>query len=571
MRSSLRTYSIAAALVLLTAAVFWQVRNHDFIPYDDDVYVYENPHLWQGLTVESIRWAFTTGRASNWHPLTWISLLADYERFGLNPSGFHLVNLFFHALNTVLLFVLLHRLTGSHWRSALVAALFALHPLHVESVAWIASRKDVLSTLFWFLTTLAYVGYVRQPSLPRYVLMASLFALGLMSKPMLVALPLTLLLLDFWPLGRFKSSGADEQAHQAQHRRFGSLVLEKVPLLVLSIVSSAMTYAVQQRGGAMSTFEGIPLGERIANAVVSYTVYIQKMFWPSDLAVFYPHAAEQLTFGQVGAAALVLVTMTVVAYRLRQSQPYFLTGWLWYLGTLVPVIGLVQVGAQSMADRYTYVPLIGLFIVIAWGIAEVAARWPRLKALVVALSISAVVGCGALTWKQLGYWRNGETLFRRTLEVTQDNWIAHNNLGTLLVKQGRYDEAEEHFGRAVSIYPQVSQLHNNLGFALSRQGKRDSAIVHLREAIRLAPNDENALLNLGSTLEEAGREDEALQLYEAVLSDYPDLHDLRYNYALLLARRGEREAAVKQFEMLLAQRPEDEAVRGEIEKLRVER
>jgi hypothetical protein len=391
---------IYLTLALATLAVFWQVLGHDFVNYDDPDYVYRNPNVQSGITLSSIKWAFTTGHAANWHPLTWLSHMLDWQLFGDNPGWHHLTNLFLHIANTLLLFAVLKRMTNALWRSAFVAAAFALHPLHVESVAWVAERKDVLSTLFWMLTIAAYLRYLERPGTGRYLLTLLIFALGLMAKPMLVTLPFVLLLLDYWPLGRFQFGQIVKSVGQQSRKSLNAfshwklsrhLLLEKVPLFALSAISSIVTFLVQRTAGAVTSVETLPLKLRIANTFVSYLTYIQKMVWPSRLAMFYPYPDKTDLIWQTVVFALLLLIISLGVIWLMRRRRYLLTGWLWYLGTLVPVIGLVQVGDQALADRYTYVPLTGLFIIIAWGVPDLIAKWRFRKHALAASAIAVLL------------------------------------------------------------------------------------------------------------------------------------------------------------------------------------
>ena len=429
-------------LIAVTLAAFWQVRDHEFVHYDDDKYVMENPHVPTGLTRESIKWAFTATHASNWHPLTWLSHMLDCQLYGLNPRGHHVSSLLFHAANTVLLFLVLRRMTGALWKSAFVAALFAIHPLHVESVAWVAERKDVLSTLFWMLTMLAYLRYVEKPTIQRYLPVLMLFALGLMAKPMLVTLPFVLLLMDYWPLGRLDNGLS---VTRDRLKRYWGLVREKLPLFALTAISCVVTFLVQRHGGAMPDLEWLPLDVRIANALVSYAKYIGKMLLPRHLAVLYPYPSGTLPLWQLAGAVFLLMYVSVMVFRSRQRYPYLAVGWAWYVGTLVPTIGIVQVGKQALADRYTYVPLIGLFIIIAWGVPDLVARWCvvsswRRRRILLAVSATAsILALMTCTWFQVGRWRDRISLYTHALRVTSNNATIHNNLGNALLAEGKID------------------------------------------------------------------------------------------------------------------------------------
>jgi len=447
-------------LVVLTLAVYRQVQNFDFVNFDDHMYITENRHVKEGLTLKSTIWAFTTIHAANWHPLTWLSHMLDCQFFGMNSGRHHLTNLFFHITNSLLLFFVFRKMTGSSWQSGFVAALFALHPLHVESVAWVSERKDVLSAFFWMLTMWSYVWYVEHPGINRYLLVLLFFILGLMAKPMLVTLPFVLLLLDFYPLSRFQFQQSDDGNIFQQRSIYLRLVLEKLPLFVLAAISSAVTLYAQKRGGAVMSLDVIPIKVRIANALVSYIKYIEKMIYPSELAVLYPFQG-MLPWWEITGAGLLLVSISFLAIRVIKQSPYYAVGWLWYIGTLVPVIGLVQIGRQSMADRYTYIPLIGLFIVIAWGVPEIVAQWRHRKILLTIFATVLLSILMTVTWKHLRHWGNSITLFEHTLEVTSNNYLAHNNLGVALDIQGRTQEAIDHYLKALRIKPDYVEAHNN--------------------------------------------------------------------------------------------------------------
>jgi tetratricopeptide (TPR) repeat protein len=582
---------IAVLLALVTLAVYLGVARNDFVNYDDSDYVTANAHVLSGLSLGNVVWAFRSGHASNWHPLTWISHMLDCQIFGERPGPQHLVSLAFHIANTLLLFLLLRRLTGTTWRSAFVAGLFALHPLHAESVAWISERKDVLSTLFLLLTIAAYARYVAElkensesrtpdpaarsaPQPPSavpteagrrigaagyYVLALVLFALGLMSKPMLVTTPFVLLLLDYWPLGRLgqaaaaaagvsagKGSKSETRRPEfpARVRTLANLLLEKTPFFALSAISSVITFLVQQRGGAVST--SISFGARVANALVAYVRYIGKMVWPDDLSVLYPHPGEWPAVQVVFSAAL-LVGISAAAIVQARRRPYFTMGWLWFLGTLVPVIGLVQVGIQSMADRYTYVPLLGLFILLAWGLAEVPPSWRwRTPALGVGAAVS-LLACSWATARQVGYWRDSEALFQRAVKVTKNNYLAYNNLGFYLSNHGKAAEAMENYRKSLDINPVYEDALNNLGYALAGQKKYEQAIGYYDAALRVRPNHVEVHNNLGNALSELGRIDEAIGHYRFVLQQKPDHGDAHNNLGIALAMKGNLEEALSHF------------------------
>jgi hypothetical protein len=472
-------FVLALLLTVATLAVFAQVVGFEFVDYDDNLYVTANPYVKEGLTLAGVRWAFTTFAAANWHPLTWISLMLDWSIGGPGPRVFHLTNLILHLANVLLLFFVLDRMTGRRRPSAVTAALFAIHPLHVESVAWVAERKDVLSTLFMFLTLVAYAGFVERPGLVRRLAVVVLFALGLMAKPMLVTLPVLLLMLDAWPLRR--------------KRPWRHLVLEKAPLFALSIATGAMTFVAQRQGGTVGSLTLYPLGVRVANAVVATAAYLGKAIWPTRLAVFYPHPGASLSAWMVAGSAVVLAALTLGAIHVRRSRPYLLFGWAWYLVTLAPVAGIVQVGWQARADRYTYIPLIGIFLGVVWAVSDHFAGRPALLGSLASASL-VMLGIGAFV--QAGYWRDSETLFRHALAVTDNNAVAHNNLGTALLRRGLQSEAGEHFAEAVRIDPSFADAHSNLGVALGRQGRIDEAILEFQRALDLEPDHPDARRNL---------------------------------------------------------------------------
>ncbi len=514
---------ISVFLVIATLVVFWRVGNCDFIIFDDPLYISQNNHVKNGITLNGIGWAFTTGDVSNWHPLTWISHMLDYQLFGLKPRWHHFMNLLFHVANTVLLFFVLQRLTKARWESAFVAALFALHPLHVESVAFAAERKDVLFAFFWILTMGAYGTYVEQPQLKRYVIVAVLFACGLMAKPMMVTLPFVLLLLDYWPLGRFqqiqtdpnimKAASGDAQKgdskkkkkkkRQADELKGGLpagprnrwelmyfLIWEKIPLFVLTLLSSIVTYMVQEKGGAVRTW---PLIDRISNAFVAYVTYIGKTIWPTDLAFLYP-VPPSFPIWQVLGAVLLLAAITVMVIWKAGKIPYLMVGWLWFMGTLVPVIGFVQVGFQARADRYTYVPMIGLFIMATWGISELLKKWHYRKEALVVLSTIILVCLSVVTWKQVGLWQNTFTLFDHTLNVTQNNYIIYSGRGTAYKNLGKYSEALKDFDKVIEIKPDYAEAYVHRWNIYSRLDNNEQATENLKTAARLGHEYAQSLL-----------------------------------------------------------------------------
>ncbi|HEX2340090.1 MAG TPA: tetratricopeptide repeat protein [Vicinamibacterales bacterium] len=529
---------LALAIVAAVAIVFAPVARHGFVNFDDPQYVSENPFISDGLTLRGIAWAFTTGYAGNWHPLTWISHMLDVQVFGLSAGAHHVMNVVLHTASALLLFLLLYRITSAIGRSWFVAALFAVHPLHVESVAWIAERKDVLSALFWMLTIWAYVRYVHRPAVAPYSLVGVLFALGLMAKPMLVTLPVTLLLLDVWPLRRTNT------------RR---LIREKVPLFTLAIASSVVTFMVQQQAGAVKELASLPVSRRVANALVAYVSYTGKTLWPTNLAAIYPYP-DSIAGWQVAAAIAALAIVTWLAVRVRRDHPYVLIGWLWYLVTLIPVIGLIQVGSQPIADRYTYVPLIGLFIIVAWGVPEILARRRVTTTVLATAAVVVVAACVVAARAQVDHWRSSVALWQHAVSVTTDNYRAQGNLGHALAAEGRRDEAIQHYSEAVRIRPSYAEAHNNLGLALARQGRIEEAIPHYAEALRLLPDYFEAHSNLGAALAGTGRYTDAINHFSIAARLQPEhpqaqenLVRAHYEFGRALAERGDIDQAIQQF------------------------
>ncbi|HEY6838706.1 MAG TPA: tetratricopeptide repeat protein, partial [Geobacteraceae bacterium] len=503
---------VCLALVLVTVAVYGRVAGHDFIGLDDPAYVFENPHVSSGLTLANIRWAFVSTDL-NWHPLTWLSHMADVQLFGLAPAAHHLINLLFHLLNTILLFLLLSRATGASLKSAFVAALFALHPMHVESVAWVAERKDVLSTFLGFLSLLAYVRYAERPAAGRYLPVFLFFALGLMAKPMLVTLPFAMLLLDYWPLDRTGVTRSAVDVLPDAPPRLAvpprRLLVEKVPLLLLAAGSSAITLVAQHHGGAVSPLQVTPLVFRVSNALLAYAKYIAKMLWPADLAIIYPLRLHLAT-GSVVAAGVLLLAISWGVARWGRRFPYLPVGWLFFLVTLVPVIGLVQVGDQSMADRYSYVPYIGLFLMATWGAADLAVcfRWRR--SLVGGAAIAILVFLAVSTHRRLGDWRNSVTIFSQAVKVVGDYHITHNHLGLALAGQRDFTAAADHFRTAIRLKPDFTIARYNLGLALANMGKQDEALENFSAAIADKPDYADAYFNRALVYEKLGRYDRAI-------------------------------------------------------------
>jgi tetratricopeptide (TPR) repeat protein len=533
-------------LLALTVAALGRVCGNDFVNYDDGDYVSENRQVQAGLTRESVAWAFTTTHAANWHPLTWLSLQLDHQLYGMAAWGYHLTNLLLHAANVLLLFLALRRLTGAVWRSALVAALFAVHPLHVESVAWVSERKDVLSGLFWMLTLLAYAGYAERPGWRRYLLVLLAFALGLMAKPMLVTLPCVLLLLDYWPLRRWRPA-AEVPSHVPPASPL-RLVLEKLPLFALVAASCAATLFAQRP--TVAALVHLPFPFRLANAFTSYADYIGKMFWPTHLAALYPYPRAWFLW-ELLAAATVLVPVSLLALGTARQRPYIIVGWLWYLGTLVPVIGLVQVGKQQMADRYTYIPLVGLFLLLVWWAADLLAARPRRQALAIALAALVLLPCTALSWRQAGSWHDTESLWTHARDVTTDNADAFINVGSCLAARGQIGPALQHLRQALVLEPHDPMAHYQLGLALLEQGQAEEAAEHLRAARTMDPRQGHASRALGDALAKVGRLDEARQAYEDALRRDPRDLAAHVNLGALYARQGETVEAARHFSQAL--------------------
>ena len=561
-------WTVPILLVLLTWATMGGVVRNGFVNYDDDLYLTANPALTTGLGSDGLKWAFTTTRGGNWHPLTWISHLIDVQLFGLNPAAHHAVSLALHSASAVLLFSLLRGLTGALWPSAFVAALFAVHPLHVESVAWAAERKDVLSTFFALCAALAYVRGVRRPGVVASKLAAPvLFALALMAKPMPLTLPLLLLLLDWWPLGRWSPVPvAPPQAGAPFARRLPQLRLwqEKAPLLMLAAVSGVVTWIAQSGAGAMQSADAIPLPARVVNALVSYARYLYKTIWPVDLAVYYPYPWSGHSRFAILLALALLAALGAGAARQSRRRPWITIGLLWYLVSLLPVIGIVQVGVQAMADRYAYLPLVGVFIAASWSLGEFAGRGLRAAPAVAVISLVAIGTLCVVTARQVATWRDGVTLFSQAVVSTVDNHIAHNNLGTALLARGRAADALPHFEEAIRIAPKYARGYLNLGRALAQLGRHQEAVVRFREsiaAVTRAADEPIAHRHLAQSLEKLGRLDEALAAYrESLLLDPQNSRTLDLA-GVALARAGRAWEAVPLLEKAATLEPGSPAIR----------
>jgi protein O-mannosyl-transferase len=541
--------------VAATLALYNPVNRHPFVNYDDDRYVTENPHVQKGVNWDTITWALTAGEQGNWFPLTWLSHTLDYQLFHQNATGHHFTSLLIHTANAVLLFLLLMYATRRVGPSLLVAALFALHPINVESVAWVAERKNVLSTFFFLAALAAYRWFARRPGWRRYLAFAGLFALGLMSKPMVITLPFVLLLLDYWPLGRIQ--GFPAGVPPIPQAPFSRLLVEKLPLLVLSAASAAITMRVQEAGGAMRSTAQFSLGVRLENAVVAYARYLWKMVWPSDLAPLYPHPGDSLPAWQVAISALVLLAVTVAVLRFR-SRRYLLTGWLWFLGTLVPVIGLVQVGDQAMADRYAYVPLIGIFVMLAWGAADLAdSRHIGLSARMIPAAC-ILLALAFATHRQLGYWSSNYELWTHAVAVTGRNFIAQNNLGGALLLLGKPDEAYSHFQAAAEINPNDPMSHSNLGAYLQEHGKLSEAMAQYDRTISLT-SDAGLLAatyaNLGAAYRKLGEDEKVRDSYDQALRLNPNQSNAYLGLGELLEKQNQLDDAIRNYSRSVELRP----------------
>ena len=557
------TALLALSLALLTLVVYWSVQHHEFLVWDDLEYVVENPHVRTGLSVDNVIWAFTSAHASNWHPLTWLSHMLDSTLYGLNPAGHHLNSLLLHLVNTVLLFFLFEGMTRARWQSAFVAAIFAIHPLHVESVAWVSERKDVLSAFFWILSSFAYLHYTRSQRLRTYLLCIGLFTLGLASKPMVVTLPFVFLLLDYWPLcrTRFLTSNGTGRS------RIIDLVLEKLPFFALAALSCILTIFISKLHQAMAPAEALPLSIRIGNGLVSYSWYLIKIFWPSDFAFFYPHPLGSLSIWKVVGASLLLLSISLMVFKARIKYPYLLMGWLWYGITLLPVIGLVQVGSQAMANRYTYVPLIGISVMIAWGMAPVLQK-PLSKKLAVWIMSGVILLLSLLTFLEIRPWRNGEILFQRALEVTSGNYTAHYQLGNEFMRKGKTELAIHHFSEAVRFRPDHFLAHYSLGMAKASQGRPDEALAHLRTGLELHPGDGGILTAMGDVYLTQDKFEEAITSYSEVLRIDPSRWKIHNNIGLAFLRNNMVSEAEKHFEEALRINPGEQKIRENLHLVR---
>ena len=547
------TAGIYTLLALGTLALFWPATHFPFITLDDNLYVTANPQVQAGLSWAGLSWAATNTIASNWHPMTWLSHMVDVQFFGLKAGGHHLTNLLFHTANSLLLFTWLRTTTSSTWRSAFVAALFAWHPLHVESVAWIAERKDVLSGCFWLLALIAYTRYAKQPGIAAYLLVLALFFCGLMAKPMAVTLPCVLLLVDFWPLNRISFANFSRQSAMR-------LVLEKIPFFILAGTVSGMIYFAQKGGGATWSSDLLPFSTRLANAVISYVRYVSKTFLPVDLAVIYPYQEHWPVWLVITATALLLIGSAMAVLRMRQN-PYVFFGWFYFIGTLVPVIGLVQVGPQAMADRYMYLPSIGLFILIAWGAKSLLISRPHGKTIAASSGAVALSACVVITSDQLHYWQNSVKLFQHTVQVTPDNYTATAYLGGALEEAGFHDEAIPFYYESVRITPHFPIAQWKLGMAFLRKGRPAEAAEHLEAAARLTPSDPVIQCYAGLAFSDAGQPEKAETLFDKALRLKPDYAEAWYFSAINRARQDQNLTAIPQFETAVKLAPDNSKIR----------
>lgn len=560
-------FHIILFLIFITLAVFWQLPSHEFVNIDDGVYVTNNPHIKEGLSIKSLKWAFTSFHAEFWHPVTWLSYMLDFELYGMNPGGYLLTNLLLHIVNTLLLFLFLNKTTGCLWRSALVAALFAVHPLHVESVAWIAERKDLLSTLFWMLTLLFYAHYVNHPKWSRYAGFSLCFILGLMAKPMLVTLPFVLLLVDYWPLGRFSSLKQDSHEKPFNRKKVFEAFIEKIPLFMISILFGIIAIIAQKSGRGLASPELFPIITRLANALTAYTGYLRKTFYPFDLAVFYPYAF-QFDLWRIILSFSLLIFITLTAVYFIKKFPYFITGWLWFLGTLVPVIGVVKFGgAFAMADRYTYIPLIGVFVIFAWGGYDVMHRTGLKKAFISILAGICILFIMMSAWMQVTHWKNSIALFHHALEVTKRNFLAHKNLGRAYIDQGRIDLALPHFQNALDIEPENPTAHLNIGTCYLFYGEFDKAVTHFQKALTLYPAYTKAMVNLEKALSAQKNMDLAISIVKTAIQLNEKDPIPHKNLGDLFKKKGDWDKAVWHYKKAVELKPGYEDAKHGLENL----
>ncbi|OGP49648.1 MAG: hypothetical protein A2Y79_04970 [Deltaproteobacteria bacterium RBG_13_43_22] len=535
------TLLVCAFLTALTLVVYWQVQYYDFIDFDDNMYILENLHVQSGLTGRSILWSFKTTYTTNWHPITWLSLMVDFDLYKMNPAGYHWTNLLIHIANALLLFVFLQRTTKEVWKSTLVAILFSIHPLNIESVAWIAERKNVLSTFFWLLTMMVYVFYREAPSLKRYIWVVLTFALGLMTKPFLVTLPFILILLDYWPIRRISLEFSKKPAGRHRWRDYG-LIIEKLPLIILAGLSCFITVYAAQEGGAIKTLQKYPLDIRFLNALISYIMYLNKMIWPYNLAIFYPYEGKFNYFEVAAAFSLIFGISIFVLFTCRRWR-YLFVGWFWYLGTMVPVIGLIQVGFHSMADRYAYVPLIGIFIMLTWGLSDLFSKFQVKRILVTITVLMVVAFFVVVSRQQLQNWKNSMTVFQHALKVTRKNYQAHFGIGNDLFSKGNIQGAIFHYQEALRYNPDHPDVRNNYGNILMGLGKYEEALDQYQRSLGIKPRQAKVYNNMGVLMAKKGRLDIAIEYFQKALVIDPEYVSAKGNFKIALE---EKQSLLKQ-------------------------
>ncbi len=596
--------AVCLVLAVATVVAYRGARSNDFVTYDDLSYVLENPQVQQGVNMQSIAWAFTSSYASNWHPLTWISHMVDWSIYGKNPAGHHITNVCLHAANAILLFLLLLYMTGYSGRSAMVAFLFALHPAHVESVAWVSERKDVLCTFFWFAALLAYAWYVRKPSWKRYLCVACCFACSIMSKPMAVTLPLTLLLLDYWPLHRITFT---PETRAQWFSSLWKLCIEKWLFFIMAAVSSVITFYAQRAGGMVVELESLPLWERICNAAISYCRYVRIMFWPDPLTAYYYHEKNHLMVSTAVLSAIALLAVTAACWLFRKEKPYCLMGWLWFLGTLAPVIGIVQVGDQALAERYTYLPFIGLFMAVVWLVGDAVANFPKIKVITRLLAVAVILACAIKTDAQVKVWKDSVTLFSHVLAIDPRGGPPNLGLGMAYMRLGKFAEAQPYFERALTYYPSWPLALSDSAFCLMQthdKSKLPLAGQHIEQALSIAPNDPGALtdmalwsflmgrpkdeetysrkaiavrpdfiaewLYLADALQAQNKLDEAVEANRQVLAIDPEYSDAHINLGIIFERQGLKQEAIREFRLSLAIKPNQAAAHSSIGRIYAE-
>jgi len=564
-----KTLKVAICIFLMVATfcIYSQIQDHEFINFDDDRYITDNLNVKAGLTSKSVKWVLTNSSHGDWAPVRWLSHIFDYQFYELNPKGHHLTNLFFHIANSLLLFLVLFRMTGAIWQSAFVAAMFAFHPLNVESVAWVSERKNVLSTLFWLLTMWAYIRYAEKSTIKSYGLVFLLFAFGLMSKSMLVTLPFVLLLLDYWPLERFKLGRREREFKIAQKDKYfngekniSKLVLEKFPLLILSALCSITTLIIFEKIGEPVAQDSVSILTILTNVVIAYFEYLWKMLWPKGLAILYAHPGNTLAVWKGVLCGIALLVITTISIKLIRKAPYFVVGWFWYLGTLIPVIGFIPLEKHLIADRYAYLPLIGIFVIIAWGVPELLKKWHYRKNVLKASAGILILTLMPITWIQVSHWKSSITVFKHAITVTDKKYpgfsVAHFNLGIALVAEGKNEEAISHYKMAIKIKPDYAAVHNNLGSALVAEGKNEEAISHYKIAIELKPDSAAVHNNLGSALVAEGKIEYAISYFKLAIVLYSASGRAYNNLGNALVAEGKIEEAISHYKTAIKINPD---------------